>query len=507
MEKPTSTSDLERFAQLTHNSSRAKISVLLLLLVSLFIVWSTLKSGTIAAEQVDKDFCLKIIKDPYYGPFGHLGDASCSSYPTTQITINSARHVHDDDAPYPKTMGEAEIEQHLQDFLDHLQQFQGYDWNRRQAYSLPLSLPYAKSSVPLDGLLVSDVWPFWALLALSVALAFGFRQACYQIHLSALVADIEPGENQARDVALTEFQAAEISETNLNGRPVVVYKRPIGLFPERTISGLLFLAVSLLSLNLLTDYSPQFTPRGEQLFADSYYIWIYLFAVVLGCLLIRTRRLWRRSLTKALGGEVRNARLIFLDKALRSVCTRTILGIRWETILVSILALAGLGSLFIKWADFRGLALVWHPDQVFDDEPLAARVVQGVMILAIVFSLASLLSRLPRASWSRKLIGVAQKGRRLGAWITLLIGGFVIFYTVVGLYGFVKDEYVGPAVAGFNYEALLNLENLPTLGDADFSLGFTTFTASLSALALIELLLQAEDKKEEKAEPRATDGG
>lgn len=492
---PETLESQQRFADLARRSFRAKISVLLLLLVSLFVVWSTLTTGTTAAEQVDKDFCLRIIKDPYYWPSGGFGEGFCTPFYSAQDMIRMARHLHDNDAPYPASMSLADVEKHLHEYADHIQQFQDYDWNRRQAYRIDLSLPYAKSPVSLNGVFISDAWPFCALLTFSVVLALGFRQTCYEIHLSALAADTKPREARGRDFALTEFVAGEISEATLGGRSVFLYKKPIGLFPENVASGALLMTVAVMSLNLLTDYSPQFTERGEELLSDSYYLLLYLFAVVLFLLLMRTRRLWRGSVEEAMGGEVKSARLFFLQKSLRLVHDTSIAGVRLEPALICILAVSGLGSLLLHWSPpYRGFVFLLWPTRVLDDEPLAARIIQAEMLLAVVFLLVSFFSRLPihiRWGWFPALVRAV---RSLGSRLVLAISGFVLFYAFVGIYGFVKDWYAWPAILGFNYEAFLNLQNLPTLEDADFSLGFTLFVVSCGILALLETCLEAEHK-------------
>lgn len=493
----------QRFAELARRSFRAKISVLLLLLVSLFVVWSTLTTGTTAAEQVDKDFCLRIIKDPYYWPSGGFGEGSCTPFYSAQNMIRMARHLHDDDAPYPTTMSPADVEKHLHEYVDHIQQFQDYDWNRREAYRIDLSLPYARSPVSLDGAFMSDVWPFCTLLALAVVVAFGFRQTCYEIHLSALIANMKPEDAHGRTFALTEFLAGEISEVTLGGRRVFLFKKPVGLSPETIVSGALFMAVSLVSLNLLTDYSPQFTERGQELFSDSYYVWLYLFAIVLFFLLLRTRRLWRSSLAEALGGEVRSARLFFFHRVLRFLHDRSVAGIRLESVVIYACVISGLASLFLHWGgSYRGFVLLCWPNRVFDDEPLAARTIQGVMLLAVVFLLVSSLSTLRIQVWRGRLLAAIQKARNVGAQVILVVSGFVFSYAFIGLYGFAKDSYALPTVEGFNYQAYLNLQNLPTLGDADFSLGFTLLAFSCGVLALLEICIEGERKFRRHPEAR-----
>ena len=161
----------QRFSQLAQHAFRVKVAVLLLLLGALFVVWSTLTQGSVKAEEVDKAFCFQIIKDPYYGPPGLRGDYSCNPILLLPITINEARHYHDHDAPHPSTMSPEDVQKNLDEWFTHVQQFSDYDWNRRQAYRIELSLPYTRSPVYLNGPLISDVWPFCMLLALSAVIS------------------------------------------------------------------------------------------------------------------------------------------------------------------------------------------------------------------------------------------------------------------------------------------------------------------------------------------------
>ena len=485
------------FAKLAQSSFRVRISVLVLLLVSLFVVWSALTSGTTSAEKVDKDFCSRIYKDPYFFPYLWLGDASCTQFSYAQ-TIRQARHQHDNDEPYPKTMSPDEVRKHLQEYLDHFQEFQEYDWNRRQAFRIQLSLPYAKNPVSLDGVLISDAWPFCTLLALSVAIAWGFRQTCYEIHLSALIVNTKPENIRSRNFALTEFIAGDLTDGTIDGQRLFLYRKPVSLFPETVLSGGLFMAVLLLSLNLLTEFGPQFTPRGEELFSDSYYFWLYLFAVVLFFLLLKARRLWRGSLREVIGGEVGSARLHFLYKIRRFLHHRTVAGIRCETALILFCALLGIGSLFLPWSDYRGLALLWHPTQVFYDAPVAARLIQAEMLLTVAFLLVSPISRLRNHAWGERLHALIQVTRKFGARFVLIFSGYVVAYALVGVYGQFKDWYLWPALVGSNFNTVQTPQNLPTLGDADFSLGFTVFTASCGILALLEIWFEAHPTAKEK---------
>jgi hypothetical protein len=500
----------QRFTQLAQRSSRAKISALLLLLVSLFIVWSALTSGTTTAEQVDKDFCLRITNDPYYYPHNTgLQSMFCDQFYTARNTIRMTRYLRDAEVPNLKAMSPAEQLKYFRDSTEHFQQFEDYDWNRRQAYRIELSLPYTKNPVPLNGAVISDVWPFGALLLLSVALALGFRQTCYEIHLSALVADEKTKDTHGRDYALGEFATGEITEVQTGGQPAFLYRRPIVLFPETVFSGVLFVAVSVLSLNILTDYGPQFTERGAELFGDSYYFLLYLFAVGLWWLLWKTWKLWRGSVNEAMGGEVSSARLSFLRRGLGFLRRGSVARIRLERVSTCIFAILGLGSLFLHWDDsYRGFKLLYRPTQIFDDAPLTARAVQVVMLFAVVFLILSPLSRLPARIWRGRFLAIVQKARSLGAWIVLICSGYVVFYVAVGLYGYFKDSYAWPTIGSYNYEASMNLQNLPAPADTDFSPAFIVFLCSCGILALLEIAFDAQRRiaQERRRLPEATEG-
>jgi hypothetical protein len=321
-----------------------------------------------------------------------------------------------------------------------------------------------------------------------VAITLGFKQTCYEMNLSALITRVESKADSGREFALTEFMATDISEVRSDGRLIFLYKRPIALYPEIIVSGVLFGAVSLLSLNLLTDYTPQFSERGYELFGDYYYIALYLFFVVLFLLLLRTRRLWRSSVHNVVGGEVKSARLFFLYKFQRFLHDKSVAGVRLETALVSLCAGLGLVSLFLSWGDsYRGFVLLCCPMRFFDDEPITGRLLQLQMLIAVVFLIAELVSRLPTVSRRRQFHVALTKVRVVVTWPVILFSGFILFYAFIGIYGFVKDLYLWPVLDAYNPKAVENLQYLPTLGDADFSLGFTTFVATCGILALHEV--------------------
>ena len=79
------------------------------------------------------------------------------------------------------------------------------------------------------------------LLALSVAIALGFRQICYEIQLSALIKEEKQSKVFGRDFALAEFFVRDISEVKHEGRPCFLYKKLIGVFlkPSRAVFCLL----------------------------------------------------------------------------------------------------------------------------------------------------------------------------------------------------------------------------------------------------------------------------
>jgi hypothetical protein len=490
-----STDYQQRFTKLAQNAFRMKVVVLLLLLVALFVVWSTLTNGNAKAEEVDKRFCQQIVADPYYSTNSHFGEFSCDSSLFFRRTIQEAKHMHDNDPPEPETASAQERAKHVREFLDHLRQFDDYDWNRRQAYRIELSLPYTKGAVPLNGSLISDAWPFCMLLALSVAIALGFRQTCYEIQLSALIKEEKEPKIFGRDSALSEFLAGDISEVKHGGRTVFLYKRPIGLFPEVITSGVLFVAVSILSLNLLTDYSPQFTERGYEVFGDYYYIGLYAFFVVLFLLLLRTRRLWMSSVDKAVGGEVSSGRLFFLYRGLRFLRNKSVAGFHLESALVLMCVGAGLMGLFLHWGSYRGFTLLCCIRRVVDNDVLlAARVIQSLMLMALIFLLAVAVLRWPILVRHQRLCALVLKIRTFTAWPVLVVVGFIFFYAFIGVYGALKDSYVSPALGLFSYDALLNLQSLPTLGGADFSAGFTTFSIACGILAFVELCFEQPRK-------------
>jgi hypothetical protein len=490
----TETKELQqRFTQLAQHSFRVKISILILLIVSLFVVWSTLTAGTQKAEQVDKNFCHQLSTDSYYSSKVFFGEYSCASSLFFRITIEHARHSRDNDPPEPDTTSVEDRTRHINEMLNHFREFQDYDWNRRQAYSIELSLPYAKTAVLLNGALISAVWPFCALLVLSIAIALGLRQACYEIHLSFLVAGSKPEDDHGRNVALTEFLAGEISEAKLAGKSIFLYKKPIGLIPETVVSGVLYIAVSLLSLNLLTDYSPQFTERGSELLSDSYYLWLYLFAVVLFLLLLKTRRLWRSSLYEALGREVRSRRLFFLFESLEEHSEDHPLSPKLIYLLVGMFV----ASLFLHWeSSYRGFVLLCCPNRVFDDAPIAGRFVQVQMLLITGFMGATIIltrKRHVHPDWFRFAL---QKIRSFGARYILVVVGFLDFYRFIGNYGYIKDYYVWPIVGNVTSEAYLNLANLPILDLRHLTIAGWLFLGSCQILAFAEIWFETKQKRE-----------
>jgi len=138
----------QRFSQLVGRTFRLKISVLVLLLVALFVLWSTLTAGRQKAEHVDQEFCHQLVNDSYYWPTG-LFASFCEPFYSARNIIHMARHKHDYD-PAPKGTS-SEVEAQLHQWTQHLEQSQEYDQKRRSAYGIDLSLPYAKGPIRESG--------------------------------------------------------------------------------------------------------------------------------------------------------------------------------------------------------------------------------------------------------------------------------------------------------------------------------------------------------------------
>jgi len=470
----------QRFCQLIRHTVRAKISILVLLLVVLFVIWSALSSGEQRAQEVDVKFCLQVIQDPYYYR-GGLGEESCKAY-DAKVTIETARHSHDNDPPPPTTATPEQLRKQVDDFLDHFKQFKDYDWNRRQAYGIRLSLPYIQGPVPLNAALMSLLWPFCALLALAAVVALKFKQTCYEIHLSTLLSNMKSGEND-RSFALTEFLAGQMTEIIPRQEPrVFLYKKPIGLFPEAVVSGGLFVGAVFLSLNLLTDYVPQFNQHGDD---DSsfaiYYACLYLFFVGLCFLLSRTRHFWRDSVSATIGGEIKGARLYSLHEIFFG---------NLDYSFAKVFAVTGLASLFLRWDDYRGFSLLCCATKVVDDGPWVATIVQLVMFLLVLFLLAPLLSTLPPGVWRGKLHTFTRRILGYGAPVILIYSGFIVFYHWITMYGQFKDFYLWPIFTGFN-----DVPNYFTTDDLPF--GFRLFALSLFVVAFVEIYLRAKRKRDQ----------
>lgn len=482
----------QRFAQLIAHTFRLKISVLVLALVALFVVWSTLTGGRQKADEVDKDFCQQIVKDPYYWPPG-LFASSCEPFYSAQNIIHMSRHRHDND-PAPTETGE-KLQEQLRIWTEHGQQFQAYDDRRREAYRINLSLPYTKGPVFLDGALVSDVWPFCALLAISATLALGFRQNCYEIHLAALIQNVEAKDTHARDFALAEFLPGSISEVKLGGRPFFLYKKPIGLSPETLASWALFIVVTLLSFSLLTDYRPLFTERGEEVFSG-YYLWLYLISVLLGYLLLKSRSRWKSTLTEVLGGDVTRPSVFALHKCLLAFQHASIRGIRYETIVVALCVILGVGGFCSHWDEStRGYQYFWRLRDNLSDAPVAARCLQIILIAVFTFLAMSLFSVLLSYVRFRRLSNFMRKTRYVGAVFTLIMVGFLVFSVLLTAYGLIMNWYLGPILVGFNYASFLNSQNLEIF-PSDLPPGEWVFIASCGLLALMTVAMKQRSTRE-----------
>lgn len=118
---------------------------------------------------------------------------------------------------------------------------------------------------------------------------------------------------------------------------------------------------------------------------------------------------------------------------------------------------------------------------------LFERIIQVLMLIGVIFLLAVAALRWP----------ILVRHQRLHAFMLKLRTPYCLagpdcrwFYNVLrihwGLWGAERRLCVTRSGV-FSYDALLNLQNLHSLGEADFSAGFTTFSVSCGILALFEL--------------------
>jgi hypothetical protein len=485
----------QRLTQLIGRTYRLKISVLVLLLVSLLVLWSTLTGGQHLAEQIDEDFCQQLAGNAYYG-FSGIASSACDGIASQYLTISLARNMHNNYvADRTKTIPDQAAD--MDRYLSRIRQFQDYDQRRRFAYKIEVSFPYTKGSIFLDGVLIADVWPLFAISALAVTILLGFKERCYEIHLAALLKKVEPKDARATQFALSEFRSGSLTEASINGELVFAYRRPFVLSPEGILGGALYLAVSLVSLRLFTDYSPQFSARGYQIFSG-YYFWIYVFSVVVAILLARTRTVWRGSLADALGGQVSTVWSLRWKNWRWFGRDHLALAQRVGNAYVLVLGVLAVGSLCLPVADsFRGYELIWRPSECFPDAPMVGRVLQLCLICFLDFVLLCLsLAVLARSRHRGGRVGRDLcRLRYLYGWLVLLLIGFPISYTVIGNYGWFMDSYLLPILgAGINDRAIDTLLKLQSFDIGETGWGARVFLGCCFGLAVNSLLFRDPPK-------------
>lgn len=342
----------KRLVQVIRNTIKMRVWLLVFLLVALFVVWGMLKKGQKGAGEVEIGFCKQLVIDPYYRLTGVTEDSCDDDYEAIGI-IDSTRRDLD------RELGRFDLKQSTPESgaaLLHNQQFLMFDDNKRRAYETEISFPYTNSPIGLNGVLIFELWPICAFFGICAAVAFSFKQTCYEIYLSKLINHGENRRDIAGDLILAELAAGGTSETVLSGEKLIRYKRPITLRPENAISAGLFLIVGVVSLALLSGYVPEFLDRGELLFW--YYFCLYVVCVGLGFLLLYSRASWRLTLAEAIGGKAVNGWGFSVCKWRNFLRRVTIFTIPLETIVAIIGAISIVGSFCLPWdASFNGYRL------------------------------------------------------------------------------------------------------------------------------------------------------
>jgi hypothetical protein len=226
-----------------------------------------------------------------------------------------------------------------------------FDEERLDAYRVPIRLPYLETSLGMNVLLAVDYWPFALITILAVIIVIGMRERSNALMLS-WQSFLRPGGLDSTDLLVkSDFKIGRLEELPEGTHKVFVYKRPFIIYPEATLSAILWIGIAYSSIEILSVYDPTHTHPVDDILSD-YYAAIWFFGCLTVFFLWLTQRFYYGKVSEALGKPLR-ARFTHLGFVLIAYIRRWMIHANWRVrafqFFDTFVALAAIASLFLPW--------------------------------------------------------------------------------------------------------------------------------------------------------------
>ncbi len=424
----------ERLADLIWRSYKLKIIVLVASLLCLQLISSGLRNGRKIEEEINKrsvearlQWTSKIpsavphkavLSDPTMAGLADEAELRVYAYILPMLPSND-----------PKSQAV------IDSLHSRYRQLQGFVGERENAYNLDFGIPYLKSSVLINVLLLMDLWPILLLCSLATVFAISMRQRAYEIVLSKIIREAGGANERAIQSAFTGYLAGELRTEVLAGKRVSVYIPSLILLPEPFITTCLFLALLYFSARMPGTNMPSMFQLSSTIVG--YHTVVMCVGALLVLILFKTKSYYASEVQRATGTRVlgwlglKTARYV---RAFKSLCSRP--NVRHAG--TRILGITTLGSLFLPWVGNWGtfgfqLFLAQSPISqsgkltFYRMDPTILGEVRLQLAVAIAFVMLMLFG----GTFRRYAIKVRRISYYLSIAILLMIANFLIYLVVL----------------------------------------------------------------------------
>jgi hypothetical protein len=333
------------YFRLYRKATRVRFMLLILTSLANWALWTTIQAGNQKLPAVEEK--IKSESANFIKKWGIDDKNTLRRDPTDPNDL--AGLIPDIRLPF--WMPDKSAEKLLEFTIDQQNMESWFDQERLGAYRVPIRLPYLETSLGMNVLLAVDYWPFALITILAVIIVIAMRERSNALMLS-WQSFLKPSELDSTDLSVkSDFKIGHLEELPEGSHKVFVYKRPFIIYPEATLSAILWIGIAYSSIQILSVYDPTHTHPVDDILRD-YYAAIWFFGCTTVLFLWLTRRFYYRKVAEAVGKPLR-ARFTHLGFVLIAHIRRWMTHANWRVRAFlsfdTLIALAAIACLFLPW--------------------------------------------------------------------------------------------------------------------------------------------------------------
>jgi hypothetical protein len=487
-----------RLVALIHGCIKTKLVLLALTLFIIWGIWSALEAGHQKGGQLVTEFAKQhpeVIKSLQ---LQESDLSNPSSVQQIQNTLAVRKRL------YSFLVSGMGVDPSIRDPLaKEFKDISELEQQERDQYLAEASLPYLKTTVRLNTLVLADVWPFIVLLTLGGAAAISMRQRACEIVLAFALKEEDSSTNR-KSLVPVELTMGRLTKCRNHKCDYLLYRKPLVIVPETLLSTVLSLAAVYLSLKLVALYnSTEIHSTFSILF--SYYSLIWAVLVLLALCLAKTKSYFDEYVVTVLGQPVHGARAHWMLGLLRHKSAQKPPRRNGIDAAVKVCRLTvpfiGLGSLTLPFVwpwGIRGYQLLLSQKpmpatvltggtriDMFRIDPFTYRELRVQLGLAVLFLAVWVLGEITAFFNHEKVSeSIGKLKLRFGYLILFLAGNFLMY---LGVLQFESEQNPGPDILNsFFPEGLVGPHGM-SLIFADPGSAAWVFIFVCSALALLSV--------------------